>query len=71
MVNTAVSAYYYLRIVKAMYLTPPADETPVRTGLPNGLAVVVAAAAVIFFGIYPTPLIEFARDAVEVLLVAI
>ena len=70
-INTVVSAYYYLRIVKAMYLEPPDDETPVRAGLPSALAVAAAAAAVLFFGVYPTPLIEAAKNAVNVLLVVV
>ena len=70
-VNSAVSAYYYLRMVKAMYLEPAEDETPVRTGLPTGAAIAASTAAVLFFGVYPTPLIEAARNAVDVLLVVV
>ena len=70
-VNSAVSAYYYLRMVKAMYLEPAEDESPVRAGLPTGAAIAASTAAVLFFGVYPTPLIEAARNAVDVLLVVV
>ena len=70
-INTAVSAYYYLRIVKAMYLEEAEDESHVRTGLPSGVAIVAAVSAVLFFGVYPTPLIEAAKNAVNVLLIVV
>lgn len=67
MVNSVISAYYYLRVVKVMYLEQPADDTPVGSGLPMKLAVMVTMLGTAFFGIYPTPLINLARSAVGVL----
>ena len=67
-VNSVISAYYYLRVVKVMYLSPPATEEPVRSELPLRLAVATTFAGVAFFGIYPTPLLNLARTAAAVLL---
>ena len=66
-VNSVISAYYYLRIVKVMYLSPPATDEPIGLGLPMRLAVLATFAGTAFFGLYPTPLLRLARTAAEVL----
>ncbi|MCH8185320.1 MAG: NADH-quinone oxidoreductase subunit N [Chloroflexi bacterium] len=65
--NSVVSAYYYLRIVKVMYLSPPATEEHVGVAMPMRVAVLGAFAGTAFFGIYPTPLLNLARTAADVL----
>jgi NADH-quinone oxidoreductase subunit N len=66
-VNSVVSAYYYLRVIRVMYLSPAPTEERLTSGLPLRLAILVTTAAVLFFGLYPTPLLELARTAAEVL----
>jgi len=55
MINSAVAAYYYLRITVSMYLEEPNGETmtemPTRTTINIGLA--VAAVFTIVIGLYP------------------
>ena len=65
--NSVVSAYYYLRIVKVMYLSPPPTEERVGAAMPMRVAVFGAFAGTAFFGIYPTPLLNLARTAADVL----
>ncbi|MCH8063916.1 MAG: NADH-quinone oxidoreductase subunit N [Chloroflexi bacterium] len=68
-INSVVSAYYYLRVVKVMYLNPPqAGETAVTSPLPIRVAIMTTFAATLFFGIYPTPLLNLARSAAAALL---
>ena len=67
-INSVLSAYYYLRVVKVMYLLPPSVDEPVRAGIPEQMAIVATVAGVAFFGIYPTPLLNMARTAAEILL---
>jgi NADH-quinone oxidoreductase subunit N len=67
-INSVVSAYYYLRVVKVMYLSPPAEEKPVESGFPIRLAIIATFAGTLFFGIYPTPLINLAKTASSVLI---
>ena len=67
-VNSVVSAYYYLRVVRVMYLLPPLSEEPVRAGPSMGLAVACTFAGTAIFGLYPTPLLNLAKTAAEVLL---
>ena len=67
-INSVVSAYYYLRVVKVMYLAEPASEEPTGSGVPMRLALLATSVGVVLFGIYPRPLLELARAAAEVLL---
>ena len=66
-VNSVISAYYYLRVIKVMYLQKPTDESPIESGFPMTLAVSATLTGTVFFGIYPAPLIDLARTAVSVL----
>jgi NADH-quinone oxidoreductase subunit N len=63
-VFTAVSAYFYLRVVMVMYMKEP-DEA-VQLAAPPGVVVVlaVAAAVVLLLGIYPSPFLNYAQEAV-------
>ena len=56
-----------MRVVKVMYLVGPTTDEPVTAGLPVRVAALVTAAGVLFFGLYPRPLLELARTAAEVL----
>ncbi len=67
MVNSVVSAYYYLRVVKVMYLNEPTDGSSIRSDAATGVTLAATAAATLLLGIYPAPLIDFARSAVTAL----
>ncbi|MCI0822846.1 MAG: NADH-quinone oxidoreductase subunit N [Chloroflexi bacterium] len=67
-VNSVVSAYYYLRVVKAMYLSDPESDTRIGFGFPMRVAVAVSFGATLFFGLYPTPLLNLARTAAGALI---
>lgn len=61
---SVVSAYYYLRVVVAMYMRPPeGDDTWGAVGLASGVALALCAAVILGLGIYPDPVLEFARTA--------
>jgi NADH-quinone oxidoreductase subunit N len=61
LLNSAVAAYYYLRVIVAMYMHEPRLEVPCEP-LPPALAatLVVSAALVVWLGIYPGPVLDFA-----------
>ncbi len=76
--NTAVSAFYYLRwarlLVKEEPAAAPGDGRPARAAAasllpetPAQLLLLATAAAVLVLGVVPTPLISAARRAAEVL----
>ena len=67
MVNSVISAYYYLRVVKVMYLRDPAEDEPIAADAATRVALAATAAATFVFGVYPTPLIDLARSAVGAL----
>ena len=53
-INSTVSLYYYLRIVRQMYIEPlPADYAPVRASAPVQGVLVFTTAATILLGIVP------------------
>jgi len=58
--NSAISLYYYARVVVAMYMAPPEDVE--RARLRGGLAtaVGVSLAFTLVIGVYPQPFIRFA-----------
>jgi len=64
--NSVVSAYYYLRVVLQMYLEAPIREERVAAGPALGLAMAIAAGGVVFIGILPFPLLEAAESAARV-----
>lgn len=66
--NSAISAYFYLNIIFSMYFRPqPAGVERVRKGgsvlVISGIA--LATIAVIILGIYPAPVIDFAKSGAE------
>ena len=67
--NSAISLYYYLRIVVFMYLkkdaTVAADGRCTSPSL--ALAMAVAVAATIFLGVYPRLLFELAEASARTL----
>jgi len=65
---SVVAAYYYLRIVKIMYLDEPKDEA--NLPMPRELKIISAIASfmMILFFFYPIPLIEISQTAANALL---
>jgi NADH-quinone oxidoreductase subunit N len=57
--NTAVSLYYYARIIRAMFLETPFTEEPVRS--PIGYQVMLGAfsVAILVFGLWWSPMIDW------------
>jgi NADH-quinone oxidoreductase subunit N len=67
--NSAIGAYYYLRIIVAMYMREPSEETPVPP-IPLGLgtAIAVSLAVTIYLGVLPGRVLEYAsRSAADLL----
>jgi NADH-quinone oxidoreductase subunit N len=64
--NSVISAFYYLRIAGSMFLSQPVALERVQTSNALKLALTVAVAGILVLGIIPTPLINAARDAAAV-----
>jgi NADH-quinone oxidoreductase subunit N len=68
-VNSAIGAYYYLRIVVAMYMRESRKQvpvTPVPFGL--GLALAISIAATLYLGILPNRVLQYTQQSGQELL---
>jgi NADH-quinone oxidoreductase subunit N len=63
-VNAAVGAWYYLRVLQAMYLREPVYASDSRKSPALWVAMLVCAALTLWLGVYPTPLLEAFQQAV-------
>ena len=62
---SAISAYFYLRIVMYMYMKEPKATVSLSTSPATGIALAVTVIAVLVIGVYPSVLVEFARAAIS------
>ncbi len=61
---SVVSAYYYLRVIVAMYMREPGREVSWPSPSPAAsLALAVSVVVVLALGVYPAPVLELARRA--------
>jgi NADH-quinone oxidoreductase subunit N len=65
--NTAVSLYYYLRIVRAMFIDEPEGELLVRPQIGYQIMLGTFSAALLVFGIWWTPIIEWTQSSLTFL----
>lgn len=66
--NSAVGAYYYLRVVVVMYMRESRREvpvTPVSFGL--GLALVISVVTTLYLGVLPNRILQYAQHSAQVL----
>lgn len=61
---SAISAYFYLRIVMFMYMMEPRAESSISTSAGTGLALLIAVLAVMIIGVLPSGVISLARAAI-------
>jgi NADH-quinone oxidoreductase subunit N len=64
--NSALSLFYYARLVRYMYFLPP-EGKKVSIPFPYAAALLLATAGVLVIGIWPEPFIEWAMKAAMVL----
>lgn len=64
--NSVVSAYYYLGVARQMFLGDGEGKEPVPTTPAIGLSLGAATLGVLVFGVIPMPLITAAKDAVAI-----
>ena len=67
--NTVVSFYYYVRFIRAMYLSgeSAADPRPLSLSPALSVALLVCVVAVVFIGVYPQPVIKMAGSLISML----
>jgi NADH-quinone oxidoreductase subunit N len=60
---SAVSLYYYIRFIRAMYVEPETEPQPLRLAPSLQTALAIAVVLVMLIGVYPQPLIKFTQKA--------
>jgi len=63
LINIVISLYYYLIVVKKMYINEPIDPSPLTISPPLKAAVFIGIAGTLVLGIYPKPFIDWAVAA--------
>ena len=65
--NSALSLFYYARLVKYMYFLPP-EGKKIGIPLPFAAALLFAVAGVLAMGFWPEPFMQWAMEAAKVLI---
>jgi NADH-quinone oxidoreductase subunit N len=63
LINSVISLYYYMNVVKVMYFEGDPQKTITQPILPVAFILVVLATLTIIFGIYWTPLADWVRNS--------
>jgi NADH-quinone oxidoreductase subunit N len=68
-VNSAIGAYYYLRIIVVMYMREPRKEVPVSP-IPFGLGLSLAASmvATLYLGLFPNRILQYTQESARQLI---
>ncbi len=67
MLASVVSAYYYIRIIKIMFMDEPKEALDSAVSRPAGVVLALSTAVVVLFTVFPTPLLASAKAAAQVL----
>jgi len=59
--NTAVSLYYYARVIRAMFLEAPYSDSPIEPRIGYQVLLGAFSAAVLIFGLWWTPIIDWSQ----------
>jgi NADH-quinone oxidoreductase subunit N len=69
LINSAVGAYYYLRVIVAMYMREPRGEVPVTPTPPAmGFAIALCVLATLYLGVLPGRVLDYATQSAQNLL---
>jgi len=66
--NSALSVWFYVRVIKFMYIVPSDNTTRVKEPTLLLAAIIIAVIATVAIGLYPSPFIEFATSAAHEIL---
>ena len=63
-IGSAISAYFYLRIVMLMYMKDPAEGVAFSASAAAVFVLMIATIAVVGLGVFPEPILEFTQRAI-------
>src|SRR5580692_4326491 len=62
--NSAIGAYYYLRIIVMMYMRESRRDVPVtRVPIPLGVALATCLAATLYLGLFPNSVLQYSQES--------
>jgi NADH-quinone oxidoreductase subunit N len=61
---SSISAYFYLRVIMVMYMNEPKGKIELTTSPALALALAISVTAVIYIGILPAGLLDYARASI-------
>jgi len=68
LVNSAIGAYYYLRVIVMMYMREPRGDVPVAPTPPaTGLAIAACILATLYLGVLPGRVLDYATQSAKTL----
>lgn len=67
LINIVISMYYYMVVVKKIYVNEPKERTPLDISPLMKTVIVTSAVAVVLLGIYPAPFLHIASTATQLL----
>jgi NADH-quinone oxidoreductase subunit N len=63
-INSAIGAYYYLRLIVVMYMREPQEEVPLLpVSYPLGIAIGIALAATLYLGVLPDRVLGYVQES--------
>jgi NADH-quinone oxidoreductase subunit N len=65
--NSVLSSFFYLRVIVVMYMREAEEPKPLGLSWPLGVAVALAALGTLVLGLWPSPLLDMAQQAIRVL----
>ena len=66
LISIVISLYYYLVVVKKMYISEPSDPTPITVSGALQAVIYVGLAGTLILGVYPKPFIEYTVAATTI-----
>ena len=68
LLNTVVSVYYYVRVLKYLFIDSSEKEiAPFGVTVPNLILLLILVIPTLILGVYFTPLVEFAKNSITLL----
>jgi NADH-quinone oxidoreductase subunit N len=68
LLNTVVSLYYYVKVLKNLYLVKSEKPLPAITVSPaNFVVLMILLIPILVFGVYFTPLVDFAKNSIALM----
>jgi NADH dehydrogenase subunit N (EC 1.6.5.3) len=64
---SAVGAYYYIRVVMAMYMKDPVEPVEFMPNRMEGMALFVTAGMTVLLGVFPLPFVHYIETSLAIL----